>query len=166
MNKTWAILISVAEYDDVSYNLSFVHGDNDCIRQGLENGLLIPDEQIVVCGNNCAVKYSDFKDVISLYSGKISQSDRVIVYFSGHGGGAPFSLKFTDICKDFSEVCAEIDRLPACAKILIIDACHSGNGEIPELSMTNPSHNLFDYARSGYAVFASSNAGSALLWYS
>ena len=160
MNKTWAILISVAEYDDKSYNLSFVHGDNDCIRQGLEKGLLIPSEQIVVCGNNCAVEYADFKDIISLYSGKIAQSDRVIVYFSGHGGGAPFSLKFTDVCKDFSEVCAEIDRLPACAKILIIDACHSGNGEIPELSTTNPSHNLFDYARSGYAVFASSNAGS------
>lgn len=132
----------------------------DCIRHGLEKGLLIPREQIIVCGKNCAVKYSNFEDIISLYSGQIEQSDRVIIYFSGHGGGAPFSLRFTDICKDFSEVCAEIDRLPACAKILIIDACHSGNGEVPELLTENPSHNLFDYARSGYAVFASSNAGS------
>lgn len=106
-------------------------------------------------------KYSDFREVILLYSEKIEQSDRVIVYFSGHGGGAPFSLKFTDVCKDFSEVCNEIDRLPAYAKILIIDACYSGNGEIPELTTINPSHSLFDYARSGYAIFASSNAGSA-----
>lgn len=160
MNKTWAILVSVAEYDDTSKDLSFVHSDNDCIRHGLEKGLLIPREQIIVCGKNCAVKYSDFEDIISLYSGQIEQSDRVIIYFSGHGGGAPFSLRFTDICKDFSEVCAEIDRLPACAKIFIIDACHSGNGEVPELLTENPSHKLFDYAQSGYAVFASSNAGS------
>ncbi len=161
MNKTWAILVSIAEYDDPSKNLSFVHSDNDCIRQGLEKGLLIPHEQIVVCGKNCAVKYSDFKDMISLYSEKIAKSDRVIVYFSGHGGGAPFALRFTDTCKDFSEICTEIDKLPAYAKILIIDACYSGNSEVPELLTTNPCHSLFDYAHSGYAVFASSNTGSA-----
>lgn len=161
MSKVWAFLISVAEYDDKSYNLPFVHGDNACIKRGFINCLLIPEKQIIECGSNCYVKHSDFQAVISSYSDKIAQSDRVIVFFSGHGGGAPFSLRFSDISVDFSIFCDEIDIIPACAKILIIDSCYSGNSEIPELSVTNPSYNLFDYARSGYAVFASSNAGSA-----
>ena len=152
-------MISVAEYNDASYDLQYVRGDNSCIMQGLVNGLLIPQEQIIVCGKDCTVKYSDFKAMISLYSKRIAQSDRIIVFFSGHGGGAPFSLKFTDVNVDFSEFCDEIDTVQACAKILIIDACYSGNSEIPLSLPQSPSCNLFDYARSGYAVFTSSNSG-------
>ena len=161
MSKVWVFLISIAEYDDKNYNLSFVHGDNACIKHGLMDGLLIADEQIVICGSNCYVKYSDFQFMISLYVNTISSSDRVIIYFSGHGGGAPFSLKFSDTIVNFSMFCNEVDRLPACAKIFIIDSCYSGSGEIPDISTVNPSHNLFDYVRSGYAVFASSNAESS-----
>lgn len=83
MNKIWAFLISVAKYDDASYDLSFVHGDNDCIKQGLINGLLVPEEQIAICGNDCNVKYSDFQSAISLYSERITTSDRVIVFSLG-----------------------------------------------------------------------------------
>ena len=131
MNKTWVILISVAEYDDVSNNLPYVHNDNECIKQGLTNGLLIPNNQIIVCGKNDYVKYSDFEKVIALCAQKIMRSDRVIVYFSGHGGGAPFSLRFSDSYKEFSCLCDEIDKLQAYSKIRIIDACCSGNAEIP-----------------------------------
>jgi|GEM_PF-2302074 hypothetical protein len=161
MNKTWVILISVAEYDDVSNNLPYVHNDNECIKQGLTNGLLIPNNQIIVCGKNDYVKYSDFEKVIALCAQKIMRSDRVIVYFSGHGGGAPFSLRFSDSYKEFSCFCDEIDKLQAYAKILIIDACFSGNAEIPESSAKAPSQNLLDYVRSGYAIFTSSNSGTS-----
>lgn len=161
VNKVWAFLISVAKYDDESRNLTFVHNDNDCIKKGLKDGLLIPEEQIVVCGNDCYVNYSDFQALISSYSERITDSDRVIVFFSGHGGGAPYSLRFSDMNVDFLKFCDDIDTIAAYAKILIIDACYSGNGEIPETLANNPSHNLFEYARSGYAIFASSNEGCA-----
>lgn len=153
-------LISVAEYDDESYNLSFVHNDNACIKRGFVDGLLIPESQIITCGMDCHVTYSDFQSMISSHSDKIALSDRVIVFFSGHGGGAPFSLKFSDISIVFSEFCDAIDTLSAHAKILIIDSCYSGSGEIPELSAEEPSNNLFEYTNSGFAFFASSSTGN------
>ena len=160
LSKVWAFLISVAEYDDKSYNLAYVHNDNSCITRGLVDGLLIPDNQIITCGIDCYVTYFDFQAMISSYFDKITLSDRVIVFFSGHGGGAPFSLKFSDKSIIFSEFCEQIATLPAHAKILIIDSCYSGSGEIPELSVEKPSSNLLEYTNSGFAFFASSNTGS------
>lgn len=159
MSTVWAFLISVAEYKDESANLAFVHGDNAYIKHGLINGVLIPEDHIIICGSNDYVKYSDFQAMISSYANVITSADRVIIYFSGHGGGTPFSLRFSDEDVEFSKFCDEIDVLSACAKIFILDCCYSGNGEVPELTTKSPSYNLFDYARSGYAIFASSNAG-------
>lgn len=159
MSAVWAFLVSVAEYNDKSLNLSFVHGDNACIKRGLVEGLLIPEEQIITCGNNCQINYSEFQATVSSFTDRITPTDRVIIFFSGHGGGAPYSLRFSDVDIEFSEFCNELERLPACAKILIIDSCYSGNSEIPESLEENPSSNLIDYIGSGYAVFASSNSG-------
>lgn len=160
MSKVWAFLISVAEYEDEECSLPYVHGDNACIKHGLVNGLLIPEEQIVICGENCYVKFSDFQSLVSSFVDKIAPSDRVIVFFSGHGGGAPYSLFFSDTEVAFSAFCEEINRLAACAKILIVDSCYSGNGETPELTIASPSENLFNYVQSGFAIFASSNEGT------
>ena len=160
MSKEWAFLISVAEYEEKELNLLYVHGDNACIKHGLVNGLLIPEEQIVICGDNCYVRFSDFQSVVSSFVNKIAPSDRVIVFFSGHGGGAPYSLFFSDTEVAFTAFCDEINKLAACAKILIIDSCYSGNSETPELTIANPSQNLFNYVQSGFAIFASSNEGS------
>lgn len=155
--KIWGFLISVAEYDDCDKNLSFVHGDNECIRKGLTNGLRIPENQIITCDHNGYMKYSEFKETISEFSCQITSEDSIIVYFSGHGGGAPYSLMFSDEKVPFDDFFEMINKFAAFRKIFIIDSCYAGNSDLPESFATHPSNDLFNYARSGCAIFASSN---------
>ncbi len=155
--RTWAFLISAAEYDEHKYDLGFVRNDNECMREGLVQGLRIPQEQIICCDAKGYVAYSDLERILSDYSTKIVATDRVIIYFSGHGGGAPFSVKFSDKDVEFDCFCALADRLSAQAKVFILDCCYAGNSDLPSLENAHPSIDLFDYVQSGHALFASSN---------
>lgn len=160
MNTTWAFLISVADYDDAQYNLPYVHNDNAEMKKGLIDGLKIAEESIIICGHNGYVRYDDYNNLVKSYQSIISADDRLIVYYSGHGGGAPFQIKFSDVPIQFDDFCAMLEPIQAYAKIFIIDSCHSGNGEIPGKTEANPSNDLLNYGRSGFAIFASCNEGT------
>lgn len=160
MNTTWVFLISVADYEDAQYNLPYVHNDNAVIREGLINGLKIEEEKIIICGHNGYVKLDDYHYLVKSYQNIISADDRLIVYYSGHGGGAPYQIKFSNVSIQFDDFCIMLEPIQAYAKIFIIDSCYSGNGEIPEKTEDNLSNDLLHYGRSGFAIFASCNEGT------
>lgn len=131
--KTHLFILSVSRYRDSSYNLKYAAKDGRDLIQLFRNRYrnLLVDSLI----NEKATRHN----ILSLKS-KLMQTgvnDRVIVFISGHGLlDKSFNFYFATADMDFNhperngvsydQINQLLDGIPARKKLLLMDACHSG----------------------------------------
>lgn len=134
-NNTYAIIVAVADYKngsagdgDLNYTLNDAKLFYNFLRS--KKGGSVPAENIVYLTETKATKANIIAKGKSLFS-KAKQNDRVIFYFSGHGGKGCFvpydAGNHGENLLYFSEVKSIFRSSNSNTKLLFADACHSGS---------------------------------------
>jgi uncharacterized caspase-like protein len=153
--------MAVAEYDNSEYNLRYTINDGRSIIETF--GKLQPEYNLVVdslFGKNCTrANFVSLKEKLR----NTSVDDIVIVHFSGHGlldEKGSFYFATHDInFKNPSENGLEydlieelIDGIPARNKLILIDACHSGELDKDGVNNTSPIEPITEAAQNALAA--------------
>ncbi|HQL69669.1 MAG TPA: caspase family protein, partial [Bacteroidales bacterium] len=133
------IVVSVSDYHDPAINLKYAVKDGrDLTRMFLKNKSIIKNFghiEIDTLFDSAATRENFFNLKSKILSTK--PNDRVIVFFSGHGllnEDQNFYYATSDIDFEkpdlkgiaFDEIETFLDSIPARHKLLLVDACHSG----------------------------------------
>lgn len=129
-NNTYALVVGIADYKN-SNDLTYTVGDAKMFANFLasKKGGKVPVENIVLLVNNGATKANIMAYAKSLFS-KAGKDDRVIFYFSGHGGSgffAPYDCGDSwDSYLYYDEVKSMFRSAKCSTKLLFADACCAG----------------------------------------
>lgn len=138
--RRWAVLIGVSEYDDERNvpNLPFVKQDVTSLKETLENYGDYEERRVATVSGKQATRDAIERSIQSQLAG-VRSTDDLIVYFSGHGIRAkngqlyliPKDCQINDLAS--TAIAAdwlrqELAKATARSKILILDACHAGQG--------------------------------------
>lgn len=136
----WAILIGINEYEDINNykKLNVCINDIKSIYDRLILGGFNKEKiQLITDDSKKLPSRSNIYSALNLYAKIIEPNDLLLIYFSGHGefengesylipkDGKKNSLQDTAI--EFSRVKEIIKETNAKAKVIILDACHSGS---------------------------------------
>jgi hypothetical protein len=166
IGKAWAVLIGVNNYDDpfianLGVCVNDVHAVGEMLTQQYGNVEFLTDLTPQQSPTRANILTS-----LSTTAQMAGEDDLILFYFSGHGvaeTGESFflsqdtrlsALKYTAVSmRDVSEL---LKRSVARAKVIIVDACHSGAnlGKAPALMSKEFIQRVFDQAE-GMAVLAS-----------
>ena len=177
----YAILIAVGDYKEIgAADIPTYKRDLDIMRQALNQGLRIPDENIhVIAGNDNRGKVSmkSFAYAIADVEGQLSEEDVFMLYFSGHGQreDCPYTasgscttaagIVFSDGMVMLQSVIDYVNRLAAGGKIVIFDCCYSGGFDGKGPRTLKFDQEFSEFAGKGIAVMASTSADeTARLW--
>jgi len=134
-NNIYVISMAVAEYQDPQYNLNYTVNDGREIVSVLKD--MSPEYNIIVdtlFGTNCTrTNFISLKEKLQ----NTCVDDIVIVHFSGHGlldddGNfyyATYDVNFSDPSQnglEYDLIEGILDGIPARNKLVLLDACHSG----------------------------------------
>ncbi|HOZ29963.1 MAG TPA: caspase family protein [Bacteroidales bacterium] len=147
-NDIYVISMAVAEYQNAQYNLNYTVNDGREIVSVFND--MSSDYNIIIdslFGINCTrANFVSLKEKLQ----NTNVDDIVIIHFSGHGlldedGDfyfATYDVNFTDPSQnglEYDLIEGILDGIPARNKLVLIDACHSG-----ELDVTISSENIAD----------------------
>ncbi|MBN2776656.1 MAG: caspase family protein [Bacteroidales bacterium] len=157
----YLISMAVAEYDNSEYNLRYTINDGRSIIETF--GKLQPEYNLVVdslFGKNCTrANFVSLKEKLK----NTSVDDIVIIHFSGHGlldeqGSFYFATHDVNF-KNPSENGLEyelieelIDGIPARNKLILIDACHSGELDKDIIKSASPIIPITEAAQNALAA--------------
>jgi WD40 repeat protein len=131
----YIISMAVAEYNNTDYNLNYTINDGRAIVNAFTK--LSPEYNVIVdtlFGKDCTRdNFSNLKNKLNL----TNVDDIVIIHFSGHGlldsdGGfyfATYDVNFENPSEkglEYDLIESVMDGIPARNKLILIDACHSG----------------------------------------
>ncbi len=168
---SWALLIGVNRYRNLAQHLQlrYAVNDVDAMREVLVTEYEFPDANITTLTDGQATKEGIERAMAAFADpDRIKSNDRILVYFSGHGGTVPLpgggskgylithDAKFrgngaTRNPSDYYRTCVGMDRLrelssfiPAKHTLFLVDACYSGAATraIPVLPPTLPDYLL------------------------
>ncbi|MEY4631998.1 MAG: hypothetical protein RIQ81_2118 [Pseudomonadota bacterium] len=142
--RTIIVSVGVDRYRDGFWpTLKFAALDARNFAASIARGSDIPAETLVLENQSASAKA--VRDIFERLRERVNPSDRLIVYFSGHGTLAPGGqggdlaqvLVMHDTSSDKSlstgishnELRRMLDRIPARRKLLILATCHSGVGK-------------------------------------
>jgi Caspase domain len=142
IKKHWAVLVGVGKYDDERYNdLPLCLHDVTAVEQVLYNSSSntgFTRESLCVLTDNAADKPTadNIRSALKTMAGQTEPDDLLLFYYTGHGDfaqnesylvaqdGMFDNLKETALA--ISQVTTIMRSAPARAKVMILDACHSG----------------------------------------
>ncbi|MCP4218753.1 MAG: caspase family protein [bacterium] len=148
-HRNWAVLIAVKNYSTENNGLTplpYAVRDAEAVKEYLINRLHFNPKYIRTLYNKKATRDNINKILGETMPRSMTENDRILVYFSGHGG-KEIMEKANNISKTFSylvpfdgnkkslfstgisieQVNKFSDRLPAKQVLFIFDACFSGN---------------------------------------
>jgi uncharacterized caspase-like protein len=129
--QTYALLIGVADYQRIS-KLTYTINDVDEFSKFLmsSEGGEVPVKNIYVLKDKLATKGNILHYGKHLFT-RAGENDRVIFYFSGHGGGGGFCPVDFDNTPNkhllYSDVKELFRNCKARSKVIFADACEAGN---------------------------------------
>lgn len=154
-----ALIVGVSEYTLGAgcKNLPLCLNDIQAMKKALISGLAVKESNVLVLGENKVVNIDDFISTFNGVINSVDTSDTFIFYFSGHGAelNSENYLVLSNKPVSTNEVISLIDRLPCKNKIVIIDACHSGNKNVTLESPLNLQATADQFVGHGCAIFAS-----------
>ena len=134
-DKTYAVIVAVADYKYFSAydgDLNYTLNDARLFYEFLKSrkGGSVPSANIVYLTESNASKANIIAQAKSLFS-RAKKNDRVIFYYSGHGGSGCFVPYDADSYGNnllyFSEVKSIFKCTESSTKLLFADACFSGS---------------------------------------
>jgi N-acetylmuramoyl-L-alanine amidase len=170
----WAVLVGVNAYDDAA-NYGQLHvcvKDVEAVRVGLVAGGFDP-ARIRLLTDHTGEPPTRVRILTALQSvaSATEPDDLLLFYYSGHGdqaGGESYlvardghMLTLSDTAVPVSRVKAIINAAPARAKVIVLDACHSGadfGGKGPKPMSPEFIQRVFEQAK-GFAILASCEQG-------
>ena len=128
--NTYAVIVGVSQYKDPDNNLNYASKDAMLFRNFLmsEEGGSVPAENICFLINSDATKENIVKNAKALFA-KANKKDRVIFYFSGHGGRsffAPHDYEFGRNKLSYADLKEIFQNAKSMTKLIFADACFSG----------------------------------------
>lgn len=156
----YIISMAVAEYDNSAYNLSFTTNDGRAIVETFKD--MSTEYNIIVdtlFNENCT------RNNFSLLRNKLLNTnvdDIVIIHFSGHGlldskGDfyfATYDINFSNPSEnglEYDLIEGVLDGIPARNKLILLDACHSGELDIENVTNV-PINNISETAQNALAA--------------
>jgi hypothetical protein len=170
----WAVLVGVNEYEDIANygRLQVCIKDAQAIQQQLIDGGFEPSRIRQLCDGMLEPPSRDnILVTLKAIADATDPDDLLLFYYSGHGdqdgdesylvarNGRRLVLKDTAV--SVSRVKEIMEQAPARAKVLILDACHSGadfGGKGPRTMSAEFIHRVFEEAE-GIAILASCKQG-------
>lgn len=156
-----ALVVGVSIYfEEEIDNLYFCKNDIIAIEEALSFGLNIESENIYTVGKSGIVTCDDFVTSLLKLSQGLQEEDTIIFYFSGHGITIEDKhyLVFSDKIFLTNEIIDYFEKMKCKSKIILLDACLSGNFSVSGSSKFNIQQTITEFVSKGYAVLASSNA--------
>lgn len=154
-NRFYVLLASVGIYQNIKIkNLPSWEMDLKLMNTALVQGLMIPQDNIRILGENGTVISRNFAREIAEISKYVSEEDGFICYFSGHGNDR--GLCFSDATVTIQSIIEFIKKIKAKSKIVIMDCCYSGNFWLDSVMQMDIEKTVSDFAGHGIAVMASS----------
>lgn len=156
-SNIYALLISVGEYDNPKItNLQSSRMDLAIMKQSLEEGLKIPNDNIRLIGENGTATINNMARAMKDFSRMLKPEDTFLFYFSGHGSNG--ELMFSDQGIGLQSVINYIEKLHAKNKILILDCCYAGSFHEMKPKTIRLEDSIESFVGNGTAVLASSSA--------
>ncbi|MBR1429947.1 caspase family protein [Ruminococcus sp.] len=152
-----SFVVGVSEYDNPRYNIPLCYNDIQAIKEAMELGLSVKQENIYSIGEKRTVKLEEFKTLFCKVLKKIEESDTFIFYFSGHGSNEKNEnyIIFSNAKVSVKELISVIDSIPCKNKIVILDCCHSGNEGVLLSSPIDINDTVDQFVNHGCAIMAS-----------
>ena len=131
--NTYALIVGVADYkyEGIISDLNYTVKDAKSFYSFLikPEGGSVPKENICVLLDTMATKKNIMRNAKALFS-KANANDRVIFYFSGHGGKGffcPYDFNgYVDKALTYDDVKTIFRNAKSNTKLMFADACHSG----------------------------------------
>lgn len=170
----WAVLVGVNEYED-TMNYGRLHvcvKDAHAIREQLAISGFDPAHIRLLADDAAELPTRDnILATLKAVANATEPDDLLLFYYSGHGdhdGGQPYliarngrQLAMGDTAVSIARVKEIMEKSPARAKVIILDACHSGadiGGKGPKPMSSEFIHRVFEKAE-GLAILASCKQG-------
>lgn len=165
----WAVLVGVDEYDDITHygQLHVCVNDVRAIHNQLIDGGFEPDRIMQLPDADVSPLRSEILVTLKAVAIATEPDDLLVFYYSGHGdefNGASYlvtqdgrRLVLNDTAISISRITQIMKESAARAKVLIIDACHSGadiGNKGPRTMSEEFIRQVFEEAE-GIAIFAS-----------
>ena len=173
----WAVVVGVSDYADERIpDLKFAAEDARDIGRALlatPGGGYTESTVVVLAGSgDSSPTQQHIQDTIKSLQEKVYPADSVMIYFSGHGvdvEGRAYLLASETAADRIAKTGLALEDLlgwlfkfPCRTKMLILDACHSGQGsEILPGKMTSAMRDSLEARSSGLAILASSTFAQA-----
>ena len=178
--KLYMVAVSVSDYQDTSMSLKYAVKDGRDIRNAMAKTALTSFDEIITdtLFNTDATKPNIQKLRQTLST--LSSNDAVVLYFSGHGfldKEGDFFYGTFNVNADkpgingmaFKEIESLFDSCKALKRLILLDACHSGEVDKEEIEtlqtsndLTTAQPNLSTYAPKGTKLL-NQNTGTASL---
>jgi hypothetical protein len=170
----WAVLIGVNEYEDKA-NYGQLHvcvKDVEAIREQLIVGGFAPDRVRLLTDQTAEIPTrANILTALIAVADATERDDLLLIYYSGHGDFARGEsyliardgrrLVLGDTAVPVSRIKEIVEEAPARAKVIILDACHSGadiGGKGPKPMSDEFIRRVFEQAE-GFAILSSCKQG-------
>jgi hypothetical protein len=174
VGNRWAVLIGVNEYEDKA-NYGQLHvcvKDVEAIREQLIFGGFAPDRVRLLTDQTAEIPTrANILTALKAVADATERDDLLLIYYSGHGDYARGEsyliardgrrLVLSDTAVPVSRIKEIVEEAPARAKVIILDACHSGadiGGKGPEPMSDEFIRRVFEQAE-GFAILSSFKQG-------
>ncbi|WP_103108445.1 caspase family protein [Brevibacillus reuszeri] len=160
MSNVKALVVGVSNYYIGATNLPFCMNDVVEMKQALQSGMKLENDDIFILGELGDVKTDDFISALSDITNSTGINDYLLFYFSGHGTKIDNQhfLVFSDGIISTQEIIEYFERSSVKGKVVFLDCCYSGHFSISGTSTFSIEETVDDFAGRGYAVFSSSNS--------
>lgn len=154
---TYALLAAVGNYETPELcQLPGYQEDLAAMTCALSQGLKVDRDQIRTLGEEGTVRRESFARAIAEFGSMLHKEDTFLFYFTGHGING--NLMFSDGAVTIQSIVDYVAGLTAERKIVILDCCYAGGGNIPETHILTFEDAIRAFAGKGIVLMASSAA--------